>query len=49
MLQTNLNEGDDFVKDMMKLLNPNDPYEQYELNAILKNKISFFQYHKPKY
>ena len=35
-----MNEGDEFVKDMMKPLNPNELYVSTgELNKILKNKI----------
>ena len=38
--KSTLNEGDDFVKDMMKPLNPNELYVSTgELNKILKNKI----------
>ena len=38
--KSTLNEGDDFIKDMMKPLNPNELYVSTgELNKILKNKI----------
>ena len=38
--KSNLNESDEFVKDMMKPLNPHELYlSTSELNKILKNKI----------